>query len=45
MWAIGYYVRTVSDGPLDKVIKKYVDEQGQALKTTRKKRYQLKLVL
>lgn len=44
VWAIGYYVRTVSDGPLDKVIKKYVEEQGQAIKSTRKKRYQLRLV-
>ena len=44
LWAIGYYVRTVSDGPLDKVIKKYVDEQNQVIKSTRKKRYQLKLV-
>ena len=32
MWAIGYYIRTVSDGPLDKVIKKYVEEQGKEYK-------------
>ncbi len=44
LWAIGYYVRTVSDGPLDKVIKRYVEEQGQTVKSTRKKKYQLKLV-
>ena len=44
LWAIGYYVRTVSDGPLDKVIKKYVNEQNQTMKSTRWKRYQLKLV-
>jgi len=44
MWSIGYYVRTVSDGPLDKVIKKYVKEQSEEIKSTRKKRYQLKLV-
>ena len=45
LWAIGYYVRTVSDGPLDKVIKKYVEEQGGSFKTTQKKKYQLRLVL
>jgi putative transposase len=45
LWAIGYYVRTVSDGPLDHVIKKYVEEQGKAFKTTRRRKYQLKLVL
>ncbi|MBM3283511.1 IS200/IS605 family transposase [Candidatus Gottesmanbacteria bacterium] len=44
IWAIGYYVRTVSDGPLDHVIKRYIDEQNQVIKSTRKKRYQLKLV-
>ena len=44
IWAIGYYVRTVSDGPLDKVIKKYCDEQNRTMKTTRWRRYQLKLV-
>lgn len=44
LWAIGYHVRTVSDGPLDVVIKKYVEEQNQLIKSTRKKRYQLKLV-
>jgi len=43
MWAIGYYVRTVSDGPLDKVIKKYVDEQGKAMKS-KGTNYQLRLV-
>ena len=45
LWAIGYYVRTVSDGPLDKVVKKYVEEQGQVIKSTRRKRYHLRLVL
>lgn len=45
VWAIGYYVRTVSDGPLDHVIKKYVNKQGQMDKTNKKRRrYQLKLV-
>ena len=44
MWAIGYYVRTVSDSPLSKVIKIYTKEQNQMIKSTRKKRYQLKLV-
>ena len=44
LWAIGYYVRTVSDGPLTNVIKKYVNEQNQEIKSTRKKRYQLRLV-
>jgi len=43
MWAIGYYVRTVSDGPLDKVIKRYVDEQGKAMKS-KGANYQLRLV-
>ena len=45
LWAIGYYVRTVSDGPLDTVIKKYVDEQNRSIKTKIKKGYQLRLVL
>lgn len=44
LWAIGYYVRTVSDGPLDKVIKKYVDSQNKVRKTKKKRLYQLKLV-
>jgi len=44
LWAIGYYVRTVSDGPLDKVIKKYVENQNKMHKKTKKKLYQLKLV-
>lgn len=29
LWSIGYYVRTVSDGPLEGVIKKYVENQGK----------------
>lgn len=45
LWAIGYYVRTVSDTPLEKVIKKYVHEQGMKHKKDKtKKPYQLKLV-
>ncbi len=47
LWAIGYYVRTVSDGPIDKVIKKYVDKQEEEVhktKKTVKRSYQLKLV-
>ena len=43
MWAIGYYIRTVSDGPLDKVIKKYVEEQGKEYKG-KEGNYQLRLV-
>ena len=43
LWAIGYYVRTVSDGPLDKVIKRYVEDQNKQ-RSPRSKRYQLKLV-
>lgn len=43
LWAIGYYVRTVSDGPLEKVVKEYVEHQGSDPK--RKKSSQLKLVL
>ena len=44
MWAIGYYIRTVSDGPLNTVIEKYVKEQDKIVKSTRHRRYQLKLV-
>lgn len=44
LWAIGYYVRTVSDGPLDKVIKKYVEGQNQPKYRKDRKLYQLKLV-
>ena len=47
LWAIGYYVRTVSDGPIDTVIKKYVDKQEDMLHRTKKtvrRSYQLKLV-
>ena len=36
LWAIGYYVRTVSDGPIDKVIKKYVDKQEEMIHKTKK---------
>ena len=46
MWAIGYYVRTVSDGPLDKVIKEYVEDQElqKSDRRGKKKSYQLKLI-
>jgi putative transposase len=43
LWAIGYYVRTVSDGPIDKVVKRYVEEQNKQ-RPPRSKRYQLRLV-
>jgi len=43
VWSIGYYVRTVSDGPLEHVIKAYVENQGQHHPKTLKP-YQLKLV-
>ena len=42
LWAIGYYVRTVSDGPLEKVVKEYIEHQGSDPKI--KKLCQLKLV-
>lgn len=29
MWSIGYFIRTVSDGPLEYVIKKYIAKQGK----------------
>ena len=29
LWSIGYFVRTVSDGPLEYVIKQYVENQGK----------------
>ena len=41
LWAIGYYVRTISDGPIDKVVKKYIEKQG---KNKKDKDYQLRLV-
>jgi len=45
IWAIGYYVRTVSDGPLTSIIKKYVKDQNKQIKKSKSKRvYQLKLV-
>lgn len=43
MWAIGYYVRTVSDGPIDRVVREYVNKQN-AGKPKGSKLYQLKLV-
>ena len=46
LWAIGYYVRTVSDGPLDRVIQEYVEDQEKPKDQRRgkKKRYQLTLL-
>lgn|SRR3990167_1658564 len=41
LWAIGYYVRTISDGPIDKVVKKYIEKQGKKGKV---KDCQLRLV-
>ena len=43
VWSVGYYVRTVSDGPLDNVIRAYVENQGQN-RPKNLKPYQLKLV-
>jgi len=43
VWAIGYYIRTVSDGPIDRVVKQYVEQQNKTNKSP-KKPYQLKLV-
>lgn len=49
-WSIGYYVRTVSDGPIEDVIKKYVEEQNEKRRQKNKKSgqrfkpYQLRLV-
>ncbi len=43
MWSVGYYIRTVSDGPLEGVIKTYVEQQGKH-RPTQAKSYQLKLV-
>ena len=46
MWAIGYYVRTVSDGPLDRVIKEYIEDQAKPSNERRgkNKAYQLRLI-
>lgn len=44
VWAIGYYIRTVSDGPLDHVIREYVNKQGLVNKIKKVRKYQLKLV-
>ena len=41
LWQIGYYVRTVSDGPLEEIVLKYVQNQG---KVRGVKSRQLKLV-
>ena len=43
VWSVGYYIRTVSDGPLESVIKAYVEQQGQHHPISTRK-YQLKLV-
>ena len=43
LWSVGYYIRTVSDGPLEGIIKAYVEQQGTH-RPTRAKPYQLKLV-
>lgn len=50
-WAIGYYIRTVSDGPIEKVIQNYVRKQEEKRRKAAKakkgkayKPYQLKLV-
>ena len=43
VWSVGYYIRTVSDGPLEQVIKAYVEHQGQS-HPTEGRPYQLKLV-
>lgn len=40
LWSIGYYIRTVSDGPLEHVIKNYVKHQH----IQGEKGYQLRLV-
>lgn len=48
LWQIGYYVRTVSDGPLETVIKNYIEaHNGDNQKRkyySKGKTYQLKLV-
>jgi putative transposase len=44
VWSVGYYIRTVSDGPLEGVIKAYVEKQGEHRAADRGKPYQLKLV-
>jgi putative transposase len=43
VWSVGYCVRTVSDGPLEQVVKAYVENQGQH-RSKYLKPYQLKLV-
>lgn len=43
VWAIGYYIRTVSDGPIDRVVKDYIAEQNKK-EPKKSKVYQLKLV-
>ncbi len=44
LWSIGYYVRTVSDGPIDQTIKTYINNQNIKNQTKSSKVYQLKLV-
>ncbi len=46
-WSIGNYVSTVSDGPIESVIKQYIKKQGKKGKLVKdpgSKVYQLKLV-
>ncbi len=45
VWSVGYYARTVSDGPLEHVIANYVQTQGQQRSTgAGHQDYQLRLV-
>ncbi len=45
LWAIGYYIRTVSDGPIDTVVKRYIEVQDKKNKHKKTaKSYQLRLV-
>ena len=44
IWAIGYYVRTVSDGPIDEVVREYVKQQGLERGIKYRENGQLKLV-
>ena len=43
LWSAGYYIRTVSDGPPEGIIKAYVEQQGRH-RPAHTKPYQLKLV-
>ncbi len=45
LWSIGYYVRTISDGPIEPIVKKYIEDQNNKVnKSKTPKTYQLKLV-